>query len=342
MLLPKGAPLYQCLDTAFTNLPEMLRVLKEEKFYGYVEVKLREYQAVLVCDGGDVVAAYEEVGGQRRSGDEALTDVLARAGERGGQIDVIQVSPEIVYHYAALGTSQAVHKDLSTEFTRLDKLLADLVHQRHTGHVEVVFGNGDMGLLFLAQGEPVQSLCGGPDGAPLPNGVAFQAIIERAEKERARISVYRSTGDPAPRLNLSDVATDVGENPAQPFTALERTLGEVEALVDGLARPGTFGRALHRALEERSVEYPFLDPFEGLFEFKDGQVAFRGKQTPEVVVPAVRSCLVHALNALTKDHVLSGKELRSRLHAKAPNSAGDLQAELRAWGFDLTALAPGD
>lgn len=341
MLLPKGVPLYQRLDTAFTKLPELLRVLKEEKFYGYVEVKLRGYQGVLVCDAGDLVSAYEQAEGQRRAGEEAISGVLARADERGGEINAIQISPEMVYHYAALGTSQAVYKDLSTEFTRLDKLLADLVRQRHTGHVEVVFGDGDTGLLFLAEGEPVQCLCGGPSEGPGADSVAFQSIMERAEKEKGSISVFRATGEPIVRTNTSAVAAHAEERRTQLLTGLQKILGELKAVVDGMAGPGTFAAAFHRALQERSQEYAFLDPFEGLFEFKDGRVTFRGDETPEVVIPAVRSCVVHALTALSNDRALPGKELRSRLHAMAPNHSKDLPAEFRAWGFDLAGLSSG-
>lgn len=342
MLLPEGVALYQRLDTAFTSLPELLRVLKQEKFYGYVEVKLRGYQGLLVCDGGDVVSAYEDREGGRRAGEQAISGVLDRAGERGGEVNVIQVSPELVYHYAALGTSQAVYKDLSTEFTRLDKLLADLVRQRHSGHVEVVFANGDMGLLFLSEGEPVQCLCGRPDEGPVGDTGGFQSILERAEKERATISVFRSAGDLPPRINPGLVAPGNGEKRAQLFSGVQTVLAEVEAVVDGLAGPGTFGMAFQRALEERSEEYPFLDPFEGLFEFKGGRVIFRGEEPPEVVIPAVRCCLVHALNALAKDHVLPVKDLRIRLQAMAPDRAKELPAELQAWGFDLATLASGD
>jgi hypothetical protein len=340
MLLPKGVALYQRLDTAFTSLPELLRVLKEEKFYGYVEVRSRGYQGVLVCDAGDVVSASEETEGGRHAGEDAMAGVLARAGQRGGEINVIQASPEMVYHYAALGTSQAVYTDLSSEFTRLDKLLADLVRRRHSGHVEVLFGNGDMGLLFLAEGEPVQCLYGAPEDGPVAEGGAFQSILERAERERATISVFRAARELPPRPGMSSAAGN-GDRRAQLFGGLQRILGEVEAVVDGLTRPGTFGAAFQRALQECSAEFPFLDPFEGLFEFKAGQVAFRGEEAPEVVIPAVRSCLVHALNALAHDGVLPARELWNRLHAMAPDRARELPEQLRAWGFDLATLASG-
>ena len=60
-----------------------------------------------------------------------------------------------------------------------------------------------------------------------------------------------------------------------------------------------------------------------------------------MVIPAVRSCVAHALTALSSDRALPGKELRSRLQAMAPDHGKDLPAEFRAWGFDLAGLSSG-
>lgn len=342
MLLPKGILMYERLDTAFTNLRELLHSLKDTKFYGYVEVQFPGYQGLLLCDAGDVVSASEEMEGQHRSGEGAIAGVLARAGTRGGEITVSQLPADLVYRCAAMGTSQAVHQDLSTDFTRLDKLIADLARNRHTGHVEVRFRDGGMGLILLDEGEPVQSLCGGPDEATIADKEAIRRTLERAGQVGATISVFRATGAPIPRTDPGAVTAQPGPDHPPLFAALQQILGEVEAAVDGLARPGTFGMAFRRALTERSQTYPFLDPFEGLFEFGNGRVAFHGDEGPEVVIPAVRDCLVQALKTLAKDPGLAGKRLDSRLQAVASARAGDLPPEFRAWGFDQGLLHPGD
>lgn len=342
MLLPKGIPMYERLDTAFTNLRELIRSLREAKFYGYVEVQFPGYQGVLLCDAGDVVSASEEAEGRRRSGEGAIAGVLARGGARGGEVSVSQLPADLVYQFAAMGTSQAVHKDLSTDFTRLDKLLADLVRNRHTGHVEVLFRDGGMGLILLDEGEPVQSLCGGPDEATIADKPAIRRVLERAGQAGAAINVFRATGAPIPRTDPGAVTAQPGQDHSPLFATLQRILGEVEAAVDGLVKPGTFGMAFRRALTERSEDYPFLDPFEGLFEFGNGRAVFHGDERPEVVIPAVRDCLVQAVKSLAKDSRLAGKDLGSRLRAVASAGAGDLPAEFRAWGFDQALLQPGD
>ncbi len=342
MLLPKGVPLYQCLNTTFTNLRGLLHTLKEGKFYGYVEVQFPGYKGILLCDAGDVVIASEEVDGEIRTGHDAITSVLARAGERGGEVNVIQISPDLVYHCASQYNSQPVHTDLSTEFTRLDKLLTDLKRQRHTGHVEVFFRTGGTGVIFFDEGEPAQSLCGSPDEATITDTAAIQRIMERAEQGGATISVFRATGAPILRTDPGAVAAGTGRERPDLFAAVQGILREVEAVVDGLAGSGTFGMAFRRALNERSEQYPFLDPFEGLFGYKDGQVTFRGNEAPEVVIPAVRDCLVQTLRILTSNPARDSKGLRSRLQTVLTTLAKDLPAELQAWGFDTALLRPGE
>lgn len=342
MLLPAGQALYQQLDTAFTKLPELLRALKDARFYGYVEVEFAGYQGVLLCDGGDVVGATEEEQGRRRAGDGALAGVLARAGGPGGEINVIQLPANLVYRLATLGASRPVYKDLSTGFTRVDKLLADLARQRHTGHVEIAFQNGGSGLVLFEEGEPVECLCGGAGEAPTTGRPAIKHILEEAERVGATISVYRATGAPVSRTDPGAVPARTGGEPAQLFAALQGLLGEVEAAVDHLGGPGTFGMAFRQTLAEWSQQYPFLDPFEGLLEFKGGRLTFGGDEGPDVVFPALRECLAATLERLARDAALAPRGLRGRLQAMAPGWTRELPAELRAWGFNEALFGPGE
>lgn len=340
MLLPSGTPLYQGLDTAFTNLRELLRSLKESKFYGYVEVRFPKYQAVLLCDAGDVVAASEDASGQLRGGQEAIAGLLARAAERGGEVSVVELSADLVYRWATCANSQPVHRDLSTEFARLDKLLADLRRQLHSGHVELLYRSGGTALVFLDEGQLTQCLFSDPNGT-ISDRPALQRILEEAERAGATIGVYRATGTPAPRIDraaLGDAAARAGHDP---FGALEELLRKLEVAVDAVAGGGALGLALRRALQGRSEQYPFLDPFEGLFDFRDGRVTFRGAEEPRVVIPAVWECLVQALDGLARDPVLAARGLRGRLQAVARAQARDLPAEWRGWGIDVNLLGSG-
>jgi hypothetical protein len=345
MLLPNGLPLYEHLDTAFTKLPELLRTLREARFHGYVELQFPKHQYVLLCDSGDLVSALEEGDGQRRAGQDVLAAAMARAGDRGGEIRVVELTPELVFLCASQTLSQPVHAGLSTEFTQLDRLLADLGRQRHTGHVEVLFTSGATVLVFFDQGEEVDVVCTGlPEPKP-EDGTPLLRVLRYAQKVGGTINVFRSAGTP-----LSRMTPDLPAEPATPvpppessqhlLTALQELLGEIEAAVEAVAGAGAFDRGFRRAQQECSQAYPFLDPFEGLFEFREGRMSFEGTEPPEVLIPAVRDCLGRTLAALARDPA-AGKKLRARLLPLAPHFKA-LPAEFGAWGFDPLSLLMGE
>jgi len=354
MLLPNGLPLYEHLDTGFTRLPELLQTLREARFHGYVEIQFPKHQYVLLCDSGDLVSALEDGEGQRRAGPEVLSAAMARAGERGGEIRVVELTPELVFLCASQTLSQPVHAGLSTEFTQLDRLLADLGRQRHTGHVEVLFTSGATGMVFFDQGQAVDVVCTGfPDPKP-EDGTPLLRFLGYAQKVGGTINVFRSAGTPLNRLTPS--APPAPSSPATPAAAstpapapesserllgaLEELLAEIEAAVESAAGAGAFERGFRQAQQECSQAYPFLDPFEGLFEFREGRMKFEGAEPPEVLIPAVRECLGRTLARLAGESG-AGKKLRGRLLPLAPRFKA-LPAEFAAWGFDPLTLLMGE
>ena len=358
MLLPNGLPLYEHLNTGFTKLPELLDTLREARFHGYVDIQFPKHQFVLLCDSGDLVSALEDAEGQRRTGPEVLRAAMGRASERGGEIRVVELTPELVFLCASQASSQAVHTGLSTEFTQLDRLLADLGRQGHTGHVEVHFTSGATGLVFFDQGQAVDVVCTGlPEAKPEEGGTALLRFLGYAQKVGGTINVFRSAGTPLSRITLEAAPAPAPSKPAPaappalPPTpapangerllgALQDLLAEIETVVESVAGAGSFERGFRQAQQECSQTYPFLDPFEALFEFRGGQMKFEGPEPPGVLIPAVGDCLGRTLARLTGDSSV-GKKLRNRLLPLA-SSFKALPAEFAAWGFDPLPLLSGD
>ena len=88
MIFPKRDPVYQNLNTSFTNFGELLVDLKENSFTGVVEVSFWEYEGVLLLDGGNIINAVQEINGNVITGQEAVKFVTAKAREK----DALSVS----------------------------------------------------------------------------------------------------------------------------------------------------------------------------------------------------------------------------------------------------------
>ncbi|MEJ2413298.1 MAG: hypothetical protein P8Y34_09965 [Anaerolineales bacterium] len=60
MIFPKREPVYQNLNTSFTNFGELLVDLNENSFTGVVQVSFWEYEGVMLLDNGNIINAVQE------------------------------------------------------------------------------------------------------------------------------------------------------------------------------------------------------------------------------------------------------------------------------------------
>lgn len=91
----KKLPVHQNLDTAFVNLPALIKYLRRREFVGSIRVELGTYEAdiVLTADNEMKVREHDRLAGRIAEGDEVLQRLLIRAREPGGIINVFQTLP---------------------------------------------------------------------------------------------------------------------------------------------------------------------------------------------------------------------------------------------------------
>lgn len=274
MIFPKGQTVYKDLNTSFTNIGELLLDLKTNSFTGYVQVSFSEYEGILFLDSGNIVNAVAEAEGKRKTGQEAVSNVTTRAKDRNGAISVYGLSGEMVINLAGMVESEAVYKDLSTEFTSLDKLIAKLQNEKHTGYVEVVMKDEHgAGLIFLRAGHPIESILS-INGDTLSGAVILRRIIETASAVGAVFNVYQATAEEA---SAEDTQIMASFDLPQLLEVWGEIISSAERVADGLSSEGHFVNTFKDILMERADDYPFLDPFAAEFEYRDGQIAFHGE-----------------------------------------------------------------
>ncbi len=193
MIFPKGRTLYENLNTSFTNFSELLLDLKGHGFTGYISVNFWEYEGILLLDSGNIVNAIEESGPARTTGQEAVDGISGKINEKDGTISVYGLSPEVVTMLASVVRSEVVHRDLTTDFTSLDQLIAKLQREGHTGYIDVAMRD-DMGtgIIFLQDGVAVECVLS-TDGNAVSGAQVLPRIVETASSRGAAFNVYRAS-----------------------------------------------------------------------------------------------------------------------------------------------------
>jgi len=299
MILPKGEVVHENLRTAFVDLNNFLQTVKEDNFTGYIQVSFWDYEGILFLEAGEIVNAFEETQGKRKGGEEAVENIIRQSKQKDGRINVYRLVPEMVTIFASTSMKEATYKDLSTEFTSLDKLMDKLSKENHSGYIDIMLNDKKGGgIIFFQEGEVVEAAMSDEESAGVYGKDMLKKIITDVQKRGATFNVFRvgfergseRTGI-AQALDLQGV-----------IEIIQELMRNIESLVDGLSKhKGSFHDNFNKALVEKSEDYPFLDPFAAEFEYKNGKIAFSGKVPVETFVLGLRDCIDVTLDKIPLD-----------------------------------------
>ena len=322
MMFPKDRTLYANLNTSFTSFEALIGDLQERKLTGYVEVSAAGYTGTLLLSEGEIVNAQELTGDKTVAGPAAARGVMERAAQKDGMINVYSAFPDVVLLIHRLMDSRPLYRDLTSAFTSLDRLIAKLRSDGLTGYVEVHVGEpgGAVGIIYLAGGEPVESVYSA--GNDMINGQdALNAIVAAVNTGGGTFNVFVEAGQ-------QSVAGVPPQAPAQEGYRAEliafwdEVLSRVEETADAISKPGRFSLAFREVLVSRAVTYPFLDPFAAEFAYTSGHISFE-HPLPDDFSKALSDCLSDTVSKLAfqlKRADFEGK-VRSRLEGLSEKHA---------------------
>jgi len=290
MILPKGEMVHENLRTSFVDLNSFLQTLKEDNFTGYVQVSFWDYEGILFLEAGEIVNAFEEAQGRRRGGEEAVENIIRMSKQKDGRINVYRLAPEMVTILASTSMKEATYKDLSTEFTSLDKLMEKLNKESHSGYIDIMLSDGKGGgIIVFQEGEVVEAVMSDEKSGGVYGKDMLNKIIDDVQERGATFNVYRAglESSGSERTGIMQASDLQGV-----IEVMQEVMGTIESLFDGLTkRQGSFRDNFNRAQVEKSDDYPFLDPFAAEFEYRGGEIKFSGKITAEVFVQGIRDCI---------------------------------------------------
>lgn len=333
MLFPRTNALYENLNTSFIQFDALLTELQSTQFTGYVQLVGWEYEGVLLFDTGRIVNAVETLKGQQRTGANAVASIASHGSGKDNAIHVYRLDADIVQLLANLLTSEPLYRDLSNDLTGLDKLVAKLQNEKHTGAIVIRWTNTtDTATILWREGQVLE--CVWLSNTKLSSGAALlNSLLQATTKTPALFTVYRAD---LARVYGADV--DLAESLARPqvLALWQEILNAIANTVDRLTQADTFNLALRRVCVDQAAIYPFLDPFGGEFEYRNGQVRFEGQATVARFNTALADCLALTIRQLTTQH--AALNLMAQLRAAIAPLRAERAAQLEQVG--LTTLLP--
>jgi len=343
MIFPRGEVLHRNLSTVYTDFSALLSTLKKGDFSGIIEIEFPENKGVIFVDSGEIINAEAKIGGdsKRMIGQEAIQTLMTLSHQKDGVINIYRLSPERVAIVASNLKHEILFKGLSTDFTRLDRLLLKLREDKHNGFIEVLTKEHQaMGVLFLEEGEPVEMFTTPESGPSVFGRKSIQIFVENAIKQGAIFDVYRSQGrilkkeiKEIKEIKEKKVPGRV-EDLKELIPILQEVLSQAGKLVDGASRKkGLFHKVFKESLVEKSEEFTFLDPFAGEFEYREGTIQFAGEIGVKDFTKGIVECLVATLSVLEKE-LPKDKILPLKLKAGIESTLEQHREALKRLGID--------
>jgi hypothetical protein len=294
VILPVGKPLYQNLSTSYTQFDEMLSDLRANRFTGYIKVSFWEYEGILIFDVGKLVSAVEETKEGKLVGPEAVQGILLKAKRKDGQIGVYNLPAETILVITSITKSEAIKKDLTTDSVSLNDILKQAEDESVTGYLEVnLKRDSGKGIVFLHDGIPVDSILTTDSGDIESGENIFPKIAKLVKEVGAGFNLYK--GDPHATFEESSNVTAILELPHL-LKVISEIIATIEQTIDKINGAGNFITTFKKVLNEKSSEYPFLDPFAGEFEYKNGVVSFIGRAQVSDFLEALSQSLVTTIS----------------------------------------------
>jgi len=186
--LPAGKAQYEGLKSAFVDFPRLLRTLRTDGHTGYVRLSNDDFSGVLLFHEGQLLHAVTTDGNGKM--DDAAFGIFRRKMDAGeGNLDVIDLSSEIVVALGQLFTAQLMYTGLLGKFVNFAALLELLSEERTSGAV-IAVGAGDIGIILLRDGQILGSYS--QHDSRLVSDPAEVSTI--ASEKTARIEVKSGSG----------------------------------------------------------------------------------------------------------------------------------------------------
>lgn len=297
MMFPKDRTIYSNLNTSFTAFDALLEDCRNRKLTGYVEVHFPGYTGSLILSEGEILNGVVTAGADNITGPAAIRNIAERATQRDGTISVATAFPDVVLLVNRLMDSRPLYKDLTSAFTSLDRLIAKLRTDAITGYVEVqVSGEAGVGVIYLQDGEPIESVFAAPRLPMMSGQDALNAIVAAVNTAGGTFNVFIEASAPS-TIGLPRQAPQAESYRHDLLAFWAEVIQRVEQYVDGVSRPGRFALAFKETLVNRAATYPFLDPFAAEFAYTNGTIEFHGP-LPDDFSKALGDCLGDTVSRL--------------------------------------------
>lgn len=311
-ILPEEKPILKGLQSYYLHLPKFIEHHRNEVSACAIHLKSAASEGVLYLDSGECIGAFCRSGSTTLQDEPAVASLLDAAGRQNFQISVYEMDPTVVHLWANSINARVLHRDLSSDITDLDRLIAKMAKERLNGFIEAATHDGAIrGIFFFHAGEIVHGALnssGSPQSietvrkrlneAIKAKGGTFQVSTIPDREERRSIEVNDSCSVRKEKQAAVPPPRQTTKSDLSLIPALEELLRLVESVCREQRKSGDFGALWRKAALHAADRYGFLDPFAKEFHYAEGKIRLEVPVEDRQLAAGVLECVQAIIGSL--------------------------------------------
>jgi len=276
VIIPREKPVVENLNIYYLNIKKLLEHYQGEIGSGGVYFKSHAAEGAIFFDKDDILNGHFRDKSTEISGTEAIERLMDAGDKYNFSVNIYKISESEVYFWASISAAEKIYKDLSTEFTDLERLIKKMSSEKLTGYIDVSIGDGrEAGVIFMINGRIMGGSYSLGNDQGTPNKENQQHLIQKTNKKGGTFNVCRI---PLSKPKTEDQANNAPQNNSEKtLDMLEELLMTFESVVAATKKVRTdFNKLLKQKFVEKADKYAFLDPFAGEFEYSNHKISFAG------------------------------------------------------------------
>ncbi len=304
-VIPDEKPILKGLQSYYLNLPKFIEHHRNEVPACAIHWKSAAGEGVLYLDSGECIGAFCRSGATTLQDEPAVASLLDAATRQNFQISVYEIDPALVHLWANSINARLLHRDLTSDITDLDRLIAKMAKERLNGFIEAATHDGAIsGILFFHAGDIVHGALNSSAGpqsiqavrerlneAIKAQGGTFQVSTIPDREERRPIAVDGFTGAQGKKRAAATLPRQAGKSDPSLIPALEDLLHLVESLCREQRKSADFGALWRKAALQAADRYGFLDPFAKEFHYAEGKIRLELPVEDRLLAAGVLECV---------------------------------------------------
>jgi hypothetical protein len=261
VLLPQGQVLHKDLSTSFTNFEQLFFELRQNRFNGYIRLNFWGYDGILILDVGRIIQGYSQEQGNYLWGAAAVGQIMDKALDKDGTIDIHSLSNEMAITLASVLGANLFESYPVVNGEELQKMFKNFEEKSFTGYVDLMFhSQKSLGTIFFLEGIPVEAVIKIHTGKIISGEQVFQKLLEYSRQLHSEVKAYRNQ-------NIDLIQEDriffMADSPSPGLEYWNRLFNVLSDEISPILKKVTFPEIWQTAIPEIAPKFHFLDPISG-------------------------------------------------------------------------------